>query len=205
MSGLLEYLTSGKAGSHATGLDPAFAAALQPFLQAAPGRGISIFSGYRSPEHQARLFRNALAKYGSESAARKWVAPPGRSRHNHGGAADLRYASDAVKAWAHENAANYGLNFRMKHEPWHIELAKAAANGAHGAHGAHAGYGDQGPPGVGDFLGLAIAGATAEQPQDPQDPQDPREPARSGLVQNVDGRKAAQRALLSEALGRVSV
>lgn len=94
---------------------------LSALLQAAPGGGVSVFSGYRSPERQAELYRNAVLKYGSPAAARRWVAPPGHSRHNSGMAADLRYASPEARKWAHENAARYGLGFRMGHEPWHIE------------------------------------------------------------------------------------
>jgi len=110
--------------------DP-FADALQQMIAARPG--ISISSGYRSPERQAELFRDAVAKYGSEAAARKWVAPPGKSRHNHGIAADLAFATDADRQWAHENAGQFGLNFRMGHEPWHIELVggKETAVGNH--------------------------------------------------------------------------
>jgi len=61
------------------------------------------------------------------------VAPPGKSRHNHGIAADLAFATDADRQWAHENAAQFGLNFRMGHEPWHIELigGKETAVGNH--------------------------------------------------------------------------
>ena len=62
-----------------------------------------------------------MKKYGSAAKARKWVAPPGKSQHNHGNAADLRYANDAARKWAHENAARFGLHFRMGNEPWHIE------------------------------------------------------------------------------------
>jgi len=100
--------------------NPDFSNALQQMIAARPG--ISIGSGYRSPERQAELFRNAVAKYGSEEEARHWVAPPGKSRHNMGIAADLAFATPEDRAWAHENAAQYGLNFRMGHEPWHIEL-----------------------------------------------------------------------------------
>lgn len=106
-------------------LDPRFADAVRQFLAAAPGGGITINSGYRTPERQAQLWAGALAKYGSPEAARKWVAPPGRSMHNHGVAADLGYASPAVRDWAHTNAANYGLAFPLPHENWHIELAGA--------------------------------------------------------------------------------
>lgn len=110
-------------------LEPEFASTLQAFMDAAPGK-ISINSGRRSTERQAELWREALAKYGSAEKARKWVAPPGHSMHEKGGAADLGYESEAVKRWAHENAAAYGLVFRLKNEDWHIELARAEATKA---------------------------------------------------------------------------
>lgn len=116
---LTQWLTPGKDPSHATGLDPRFAAQLNDFLSAAPG-DISIYSGYRSVKRQGELWQGALKKYGSPAAARKWVAPPGHSRHNSGLAADLTYGA-GMESWAHENAAKYGLRFRMGHEDWHIE------------------------------------------------------------------------------------
>jgi hypothetical protein len=108
-------------------LDPAFAASLQRMIAAQPG--ISVNSGYRTPERQAELYAAAVKKYGSEDAARHWVAPPGHSMHNQRGAADLAFADDAAKDWAHKNAAEYGLNFRMGHEPWHIEMLKGGGGG----------------------------------------------------------------------------
>lgn len=119
-----QYLVAGKDPSHATGMDKEFSDRLARLLKDAPGSGVKVKSGYRSTERQAQLYAAALKKYGSPQAARKWVAPPGRSNHNHGVAADLAYASPAVQQWAHANAAKYGLNFRMGHEPWHIEMAK---------------------------------------------------------------------------------
>jgi D-alanyl-D-alanine dipeptidase len=112
-----------KDASHVAGLQTDFASRLGQFLSAAEQAGtpIKIMSGYRSPERQAQLYQAAIAKYGSEAAARKWVAPPGRSNHNKGSAVDLSFTSDAARAWAHQNAAKFGLNFRMSHEPWHIE------------------------------------------------------------------------------------
>lgn len=103
------------------GMRPEFADALRQFLAAAPGAGISITSGFRTPERQAQLWQAALAKHGSEAAARRWVAPPGRSKHNHGTAADLRYASPDTLKWAHENAGRFGLHFPLSNENWHVE------------------------------------------------------------------------------------
>ena len=135
MSPLIEYLASGRDPGHATGLADPLTQALSAMLGAAPVGAITINSGFRSPERQAQLYEEALAKYGSEAEARKWVAPPGNSRHNHGLAADLAYRDDAARAWAHENAPRFGLNFRLGHEPWHVELADGHSVGDGHAHG----------------------------------------------------------------------
>lgn len=107
-----------------TGLNQQFVGSLANLFTSAPPeiqQGLQIVSGFRSPERQAQLWQQALAKYGSEQAARKWVAPPGRSQHNMGNAVDLRFLSPAAKEWVHANAVQHGLHFPMKHEPWHIE------------------------------------------------------------------------------------
>lgn len=126
---LAPFLTADKDESHLK-FNENMGSALERFLAdaQAAGHSIQIYSGYRSPERQAQLYADALKKYGSPQAARKWVAPPGRSQHNFGNAADLRYGSDEAKAWAHSNASKYGLNFRMPHEPWHIEFAGGSPN-----------------------------------------------------------------------------
>jgi hypothetical protein len=111
-----------------SGMNPAFSGALGALFAAAPSEiqaQLRVSSGYRSEQRQAELWRDAVAKYGSEAAARKWVAPPGRSQHNHGNAADLRYLSPAAQEWVRANAGAYGLAFPMSHEPWHIELSGA--------------------------------------------------------------------------------
>jgi LAS superfamily LD-carboxypeptidase LdcB len=117
--------------SHIAGLQPDFAGKLGQFLAAAEQAGapIKIMSGYRSPERQAQLFQAAVAKYGSPEAARKWVAPPGKSNHGRGIAVDLQYSSGQARGWAHQNAAKFGLYFRMSHEPWHIEPQGGASDG----------------------------------------------------------------------------
>lgn len=80
---------------------------------------LRIVSGYRPRAEQERLWQDALRRYGSPQRARRWVAPPGTSRHERGIAADL--AGDL--ACAHAQARRYGLYFPMSWEPWHIELA----------------------------------------------------------------------------------
>lgn len=109
-----------------SGLDQGFASALSNMFAAAPpeiAQHLRITSGFRSPERQAQLWQDALQKYGSPERARKWVAPPGRSNHNHGHAADLKYLDPSATTWAHENAGRFGLAFPLSNENWHIELA----------------------------------------------------------------------------------
>lgn len=111
-----------------SGLDAEFQQSFQKMLRNAPEyvrKELKITSGYRSPELQEQLWRDALKKYGSAKEARKWVAPPGKSQHNKGTAKDLSFASDRTREWVHKNAGNYGLAFPLKNEPWHMELATA--------------------------------------------------------------------------------
>lgn len=97
------------------GLDPGFNDALSRFIKDSGGR-IKLGSGYRSYDEQAKLYDRWLRKVPGQAKA----APPGKSNHNHGLAGDLVYTGDG-KAWAHANAAKYGLYFPMSYEPWHIE------------------------------------------------------------------------------------
>lgn len=60
-------------------------------LQQKFGRQLTVISAYRSTEKQARLFAEAVQKYGSEAAARKKVAPPGSSKHEGGTALDITW------------------------------------------------------------------------------------------------------------------
>lgn len=100
-------------------VDPDFASRLDAFLAENPG--VTINSAFRTPERQKELWDKAVVQYGSEAAARKWVAPPGRSKHNHGIAADLGFASPEARQRAHESAARFGLHFPLSNEAWHIE------------------------------------------------------------------------------------
>lgn len=102
------------------GLNGDFAARLRQLVAASGGR-VWIVSGYRTVERQKQLYdaavRKARAKGLPASAARRWVAPPGKSNHNHGFAADL----GGDLKWVKQNAARFGLNLPMGHEPWHVE------------------------------------------------------------------------------------
>lgn len=102
-----------------TGMDTGFASRLKQLIDDSNG-AIWVGSGYRSVEEQQALWDQAVIDYGPEEA-RKWVAPPGSSNHNHGVAADLGYATDEIEQWVHDNAYRYGLVFPMGWEPWHIE------------------------------------------------------------------------------------
>lgn len=127
MNELARYLRGGAASraDSITGLDPRMQNALAAMFAAAPDGYLTINSGFRSPELQAQLYQQALQRYGSEAEARRWVAPPGRSQHNHGRAVDLGFANDEARQWAHENAARFGLVFPLSNEAWHLELAGA--------------------------------------------------------------------------------
>lgn len=77
------------------------------------------------------IFSNAkrTVDEGRGDPFRNWIGLPARSYHQGGGygqgglAADIKYANPEVSAWIRQNAANYGLNFPLSNEPWHIELA----------------------------------------------------------------------------------
>lgn len=115
------------------GMRADFQASLAGFITAArdAGHDIKLQSGVRTTERQAELFAAAVRKYGSEAEARKWVAPPGRSFHEKGTAADLNYAgagmkgdtaaAQAARQWAHSNASRFGLSFPLGNEAWHVE------------------------------------------------------------------------------------
>lgn len=126
------YLVGGGTRPDAiTGLDPRFNSALAQLFQAAPDnirQNLRVTSGYRSNEVQKGLWENALKKYGDPEIADNWVARPGKSNHNHGGAVDFKFLDPSAQDWVHKNAANFGLKFPMAHEPWHVEMGEGAPN-----------------------------------------------------------------------------
>src|SRR5690606_34774935 len=122
------------------------------------------------------LWEQALQKYGSPEKARKWVAPPGRSFHNHGTAADLKFLNDAAKAWVHQNAGQFGLAFPLANEPWHIELHGNRGGGRGPAGGAAPAMAGGAAPamvgGGGPALGFMPTGAQ-DAPEAPASPTSP--------------------------------
>lgn len=92
----------------------------------ATGDGVELFvdSGWRSPEYQERLLREAVSKYGSEAEAARWVATAETSAHVSGDAVDI--GPSGAAAWLSEHGAGYGLCQVYGNEPWHYELRPEA-------------------------------------------------------------------------------
>jgi D-alanyl-D-alanine carboxypeptidase len=107
-------------------LDPALLGALRQAARGAAGDGVEfvVDSGWRSPEYQKRLLREAVSEYGSEEEAARWVATAETSAHVAGDAVDIG-PSDAT-AWLSEHGAAYGLCQIYGNEPWHYELRPKA-------------------------------------------------------------------------------
>ena len=83
-----------------------------------------VDSGWRSPEYQEQLLDEAIAKYGSEEEAARWVATPDTSAHVSGDAVDI--GPSAAAALLSEHGAAYGLCQIYGNEPWHYELRPEA-------------------------------------------------------------------------------
>src|SRR5688572_28062160 len=95
-------------GGDTDGLNGSFKARLD---QLATVCNITVGSGFRTVEEQARLYADYQAGRGN------LAAPPGKSNHNHGLAADI----DGDKQCAHKNGPMFGLHFPVRGEDWHIE------------------------------------------------------------------------------------
>jgi zinc D-Ala-D-Ala carboxypeptidase len=104
-------------------LDPDLLDALR---RAATDAAVEIFvnGGWRSPEYQKRLLRDAVSKYSSAKEAARWVATPETSAHVSGNAVDI--GPSAAKAWLSQHGAEYGLCPIYRNEPWHYELRPEA-------------------------------------------------------------------------------
>jgi D-alanyl-D-alanine carboxypeptidase len=117
-------------------LDRALRAALRQAATDARGEGVDFIvnSGWRSPAYEDQLRREAVAKYGSEAEAARWVATGATSPHVSGDAVDL---APAGAAWLSAHGGRYGLCQIYRNEPWHYELRPEAIE-----HGCPAIYAD---------------------------------------------------------------
>jgi zinc D-Ala-D-Ala carboxypeptidase len=118
-------------------LDPALLGALRQAATDAAGDGVEFYvdSGWRSPEYQEQLLREAVLKYGSEAGASRWVATPSTSAHVSGDAVDI--GPSGAAAWLSEHGAEYGLCQIYGNERWHYERRPEAID-----HGCPAMYAD---------------------------------------------------------------
>ena len=107
-------------------LDPALLRALRGAATDAAADGVELLvnSGWRSPAYEDQLRREAIAKYGSEAEAARWVATGTTSPHVSGDAVDI--GPSAAAAWLSEHGAEYGLCQIYGNEPWHYELRPQA-------------------------------------------------------------------------------
>ena len=110
-------------------LDPDLLRALRAAATDAGRDGVELYvnSGWRSAEYQDQLFREAVAEYGSEEEAARWVATANTSAHVSGDAVDI--GPFAATAWLSEHGAEYGLCQIYRNEPWHYELRPEAVDG----------------------------------------------------------------------------
>jgi D-alanyl-D-alanine carboxypeptidase len=111
-------------------LDPALLRALRRAATDAAADGVELVvnSGWRSPAYEDQLRREAIAKYGSEAEAARWVATGTTSPHVSGDAVDIGPAH--ATPWLSAHGAAYGLCQIYGNEPWHYELRPDAI--AHG-------------------------------------------------------------------------
>jgi D-alanyl-D-alanine carboxypeptidase len=109
-----------------TNLDPDLLQALRQAARDAAAYRVAIVvnSGWRSPEYQERLLRQAVSKYGSEENAARWVATADTSSHVSGHAVDI--GPSRATAWLSKHGAEYRLCQIYRNEPWHYELRPEA-------------------------------------------------------------------------------
>jgi hypothetical protein len=107
-------------------LDPDLLQALREAATDAADDGVRFYvnSGWRSPEYQNQLLREAVTKYGSEEEAARWVATADKSPHVSGHAVDIGRSN--ATAWLSKHGAAYGLCQIYRNEPWHYELRRSA-------------------------------------------------------------------------------
>jgi hypothetical protein len=117
-------------------LNPVFSTKLDALKAALDKQGIgyNLVSGYRSPEQQQQLFANGQARkagqplpYPNEEAP-SVVAPPWRSFHNYGLAADFQLKNPADYSRLAAIAPQFGLTGIGASDPGHIQIAGTLAS-----------------------------------------------------------------------------
>lgn len=120
-------------------LNPQFRDSVAALIDAArdeAGYDIDIYSGYRSYEHQKRLWEEGAVKYPDEEVRDNYIARPGESMHQFGLAVDLRANGKRIEMgtkasdWLAKNMGRFGLTRPMSWEGWHVEPNDAAAKKA---------------------------------------------------------------------------
>lgn len=110
-------------------LAPELLAALRSAARAAADDGVAftVNSGWRSRSYQDQLLREAVAEYGSEEEAARWVATADTSAHVSGDGVDV----GPVRAidWLTRHGDGFGLCQIYGNEPWHYELRPEAIDG----------------------------------------------------------------------------
>jgi len=109
-------------------LDPDLLGALRRAATDAANDGVRfvVNSGWRSAAYEDQLRRQAVAKYGSEAEAARWVATGTTSPHVSGDAVDI--GPSAATTWLSQHGAAYGLCRIYANEPWHFELRPEAVD-----------------------------------------------------------------------------
>ena len=104
-------------------LAPELLAAVQHASTDAARDGVDLLiaSGWRSVRYQQSLLDAAIAQYGSEAEARRWVNTPEKSTHVTGKAVDI--GPTAAALWLGQHGNRYGLCQIDANEIWHYELA----------------------------------------------------------------------------------
>jgi zinc D-Ala-D-Ala carboxypeptidase len=104
-------------------LAPELRAAVQHASTDAARDGVDLLitSGWRSVRYQQSLLDAAVAHYGSEAEARRWVNTPEKSSHVTGKAVDI--GPTAADLWLRQHGNRYGLCQIYANETWHYELA----------------------------------------------------------------------------------
>lgn len=120
LGGDVSWYQGGAITGPTQGLNPTFLSRMRQWV-ASVGQPFHITSGYRDVGRQAQLYQAYLAGRGN------LAAKPGSSMHNFGLAID-------GNRWGSKNPGAFGLVYRVRGEPWHVEPidAKALKGGAAG-------------------------------------------------------------------------